>query len=78
MIVENRVGGTGIVGSELVAKSPPNGYTLLIGTVTTRAVAETLYQKLPYNMQKSFAPITEFAYTAHSFFRCIPQYPRNR
>src|SRR5690242_14032902 len=64
VIVENRVGGAGIVGSELVAKSPPDGYTLLIGTVTTHAVAATLYQKLPYDVQKSFAPITEFAYTA--------------
>jgi tripartite-type tricarboxylate transporter receptor subunit TctC len=64
VIVENRVGGAGIVGSELVAKSPSDGYTLLIGTVTTHAVAATLYQKLPYDVQKSFAPITEFAYTA--------------
>ena len=64
VIVENRVGGAGIIGSELVAKSPPDGYTLLIGTVTTHAVAATLYQKLPYDVQKSFAPITEFAYTA--------------
>jgi tripartite-type tricarboxylate transporter receptor subunit TctC len=64
VIVENRVGGAGIVGSELVAKSPPDGYTLLIGTVTTHAVAATLYHKLPYDVQKSFAPITEFAYTA--------------
>src|SRR5690348_12007568 len=64
VIVDNRVGGAGIVGSELVAKSPPDGYTLLIGTVTTHAVAATLYQKLPYDVQKSFAPITEFAYTA--------------
>jgi tripartite-type tricarboxylate transporter receptor subunit TctC len=64
VIVDNRVGGGGIVGSDLVAKSPPDGYTLLIGTVTTHAVAATLYQKLPYDVQKSFAPITEFAYTA--------------
>jgi tripartite-type tricarboxylate transporter receptor subunit TctC len=64
VIVENRVGGAGIVGSELVAKSPPDGYTLLIGTVTTHAVAATLYKKLPYDVQKSFAPITEFSYTA--------------
>jgi tripartite-type tricarboxylate transporter receptor subunit TctC len=64
VIADNRVGGAGIVGSELVAKSPPDGYTLLIGTVTTHAVAATLYKKLPYDVQKSFAPITEFAYTA--------------
>jgi tripartite-type tricarboxylate transporter receptor subunit TctC len=46
----------------MVAKSPPDGYTLLVGTVTTHAVAPSLYAKLPYDAQRSFAPVTEFAY----------------
>jgi tripartite-type tricarboxylate transporter receptor subunit TctC len=62
VIVDNRAGGGGIIGSEYVAKSPPDGYTLLVGTVSTHAVASSLYAKLPYDAQKSFAPVTEFAY----------------
>ena len=62
VIVDNRAGGGGIVGSDHVAKSPPDGYTLLVGTVTTHAVAATLYRKLPYDAQRNFAAITEFAY----------------
>ena len=62
VIVDNRAGGGGIVGSDHAAKSPADGYTLLLGTVTTHAVAATLYTKLPYDPQRSFAPITEIAY----------------
>jgi tripartite-type tricarboxylate transporter receptor subunit TctC len=62
VIVDNRAGGGGIVGSDHVAKSPADGYTLLLGTVSTHAVAATLYTKLPYDPQRSFAPITEIAY----------------
>lgn len=59
MVVENRPGGTGIIGSDMVAKSRPDGYTILMGTATTHAVAHTLYPKLPYNVQRDFTPITE-------------------
>ena len=62
VIVDNRAGGGGIVGSEHVAKSAPDGYTLLLGTVTTHAVAASLYRKLPYDPLRDFAPITEIAY----------------
>lgn len=62
VIVDNRAGGGGIVGSEHVAKAAPDGYTLLVGTVTTHAVAASLYRKLPYDPQRDFAPITEFAF----------------
>ena len=61
VIVDNRAGGGGIVGSEHVAKSPPDGYTLLLGTNTTNAVAASLYAKLPYDVQRDFTPITEIA-----------------
>ena len=52
VIVDNRAGGGGIVGSEHVFKSSADGYTLLLGTVTTHAVAATLYSKLPYDIQR--------------------------
>ena len=61
VIVDNRAGGGGIVGSEHVVKSPADGYTLLLGTVTTHAVAATLYSKLPYDIQRDFVAITEIA-----------------
>ena len=59
VIVDNRAGGGGIVGSEYVAKSPPDGYTILLGTNTTNAVAASLYAKLPYDVQRDFTAITE-------------------
>jgi tripartite-type tricarboxylate transporter receptor subunit TctC len=62
VIVDNRPGGAGIVGSDHVAKSAADGYTLLLGTVSTHAVAATLYTKLPYDPQRSFSAITEIAY----------------
>ena len=61
VVVDNRAGGGGIVGSEHVVKSPADGYTLLLGTVTTHAVAATLYSKLPYDIQRDFVAITEIA-----------------
>jgi len=58
VIVDNRPGAGGILGSELVAKSPPDGYTLLIANVGMLSVAPHLYSKLPYDPFKGFAPIT--------------------
>src|SRR5262245_36369477 len=62
VIVDNRAGGGGIVGSEVVMKSPPDGYTLLVGTVTTHAVSASLYRKLPFDPQRDFTPVIEWAY----------------
>lgn len=61
VIVDNRAGGGGIVGSDHVAKSPADGYTLLLGTNTTNAVAASRYAKLPFDPQRDFAAITEIA-----------------
>ncbi len=58
-VVENKTGAGGVVGSELVAKSPPDGYTLLIVSIA-HAVNPALY-KLPYEPLKAFAPISIFA-----------------
>jgi tripartite-type tricarboxylate transporter receptor subunit TctC len=58
VVVENRAGASGAIGVELVAKSPPDGYTLLIATQTTHAANPALYAKLPYDAVKDFAPLT--------------------
>jgi tripartite-type tricarboxylate transporter receptor subunit TctC len=58
-IVENKTGAGGIVGSDIVAKSPPDGYTLLVVSIA-HAVNPVLY-KLPYDSLKAFAPISLFA-----------------
>ena len=60
-IVENKPGAGGNTGADLVAKSPPDGYTLLMGTVGTQAINPALYPKMPYDAVKDFAPITLFA-----------------
>ena len=58
VVVENRPGAATIIGAEAVAKSPPDGYTILLGDTATFAVNPTLYKKLPYDPLKSFEPIT--------------------
>lgn len=57
-VVENRAGAGGNVGAELVARSAPDGYTLLMGTVGTHGINKSLYPRLPYDPQKDFAPVT--------------------
>ena len=58
MIMDNRGGAGGSIGLELAAKSPPDGYTLVLGNIATLAVNPTLYSKLPYNPVKDFQPIS--------------------
>ncbi|MEO5670872.1 MAG: tripartite tricarboxylate transporter substrate binding protein [Ramlibacter sp.] len=60
-IVDNRGGAGGNVGAEIVAKSPADGYTLLMGTVGTHGINRALYDKLPYDPIKDFAPVTMVA-----------------
>lgn len=57
-VVENRAGAGGNVGADLVAKSPGDGYTLLMGTVGTHGINKSLYAKMPFDPQKDFAPVT--------------------
>ncbi|MEO8441569.1 MAG: tripartite tricarboxylate transporter substrate-binding protein, partial [Betaproteobacteria bacterium] len=58
-IVDNRAGAGGNIGTDIVAKALPDGYTLLMGNVSTNAINPSLYSKLPFDPFKDFAPITQ-------------------
>src|SRR6186997_418998 len=60
VVVENRTGGAGVIGADAVAKSPADGYTLLMGLHATQAILVHL-QKLPYDPAKDFAPVVHVA-----------------
>ena len=57
VIVENRAGAGGNIGSDYVAKAAPDGYTILGGTISSHAINVSLYPKLPYDPVKSFSPV---------------------
>ena len=57
VVVENRGGAAGIIGAELAAKSPSDGYTLFIGHTGTLAINPSLYKSLPYDPVRDFAPV---------------------
>lgn len=57
-IVENRPGAQGSIGAQYVARSAPDGYTVLVGSIGTQAVNQFLYPSLPYDPEKDFAPVT--------------------
>ena len=57
-VVENRTGAGGNIGADVVAKSAPDGYTLLMGTVGTHGINKALYSRMTFDPQKDFAPIT--------------------
>lgn len=58
VIVENRAGVGGVLGADAVAKANPDGYTLLMGTVSTHGASPAIYKKIPYDPTKDFEPIT--------------------
>lgn len=55
VVIENKVGATGVIGSDMVAKSPPDGYTLVMGTVASHATMGPLSPSLPYNILRDFS-----------------------
>lgn len=62
VVVENRPGATGTIGAELVAKAPPDGYSMYLASQTTHAVAPYLYGKVGYDPLKDFATVARVAH----------------
>ena len=73
-IVENRTGAGGTIGTDAVAKAAPDGYTLLLGNVSTLAIAPSLYTKLPYDPAQDFTPVTLVG-TSPLVFAVTPSLP---
>jgi tripartite-type tricarboxylate transporter receptor subunit TctC len=67
VVVENKAGASGAIGSEMVAKSPPDGYTLLLGATTTHGINPAFNPKsLPYDALKDFTPVSLVATIPHA------------
>jgi tripartite-type tricarboxylate transporter receptor subunit TctC len=64
-VVENRPGAANLIGSDYVAKSPPDGYTLLIGTSQVFGILPAMHPKMPFDPVKDFAPIMRMTDTPH-------------
>ncbi|HYL89242.1 MAG TPA: tripartite tricarboxylate transporter substrate binding protein, partial [Burkholderiales bacterium] len=62
-IVENKTGAGGNIGADVVAKAAPDGYTLLMATVSTHAINPGLYKNMPYDPLKDFAPVMQVGVT---------------
>ena len=61
VVVDNKPGAGGNIGADFVAKSPADGYTVVMGTVGTHSINGSLYEKMPYDMVKNFAPVSLIA-----------------
>jgi len=57
VVIDNRAGASGMIGADLVAKSRPDGYTLLLGNIASLAINAGIYDKMPYDPVKDFSPI---------------------
>lgn len=63
IIIDNRPGAGGVIGSDLVAKASPDGYTLLIATGSTHSIGPIVNHKLPYDVERDFSPVVYVAKT---------------
>lgn len=65
IVIDNRPGATGTIAAHLVAKALPDGYTLLMGSVSSNAIAASVMSGIPYDCKKDFAPVTLVASVPH-------------
>jgi tripartite-type tricarboxylate transporter receptor subunit TctC len=65
VIVENKAGAGGLIGADAVAKSAPDGYTVVMGTVSSHAIAPAVYRKMPYDAETDFAAVSLVALTPY-------------
>jgi tripartite-type tricarboxylate transporter receptor subunit TctC len=65
VVIDNKPGATGNLGAELVAKSPPDGHTLLLADIGSLAISPSVFPALPFDPVKSFAPVIMVAYSPH-------------
>ena len=65
IVIENRAGGGGAIGSVQVTRAPADGYTLLLGTASTHGVNPSLYKSLPYDVEKDFVPVGFVGYSSN-------------
>jgi tripartite-type tricarboxylate transporter receptor subunit TctC len=75
-IVENKAGASGNIGSNMVAKAKPDGYTLLVGSMSTHAMNQALYTNMPFNGVDDFTPISLLAYVTNTMVT-NPSVPAN-
>lgn len=73
-VVENRPGAGGNIGADIVAKSPPDGYTLVMGTIGTHAINASLFSKMPYDPIRDFTPVA-FVVEAEGLLVVHPSVP---
>ena len=66
VVVENRPGASGNLGSDAVAKAPPDGYTLLFGSMSTHAMNEALFSSMPFRPVEDFSPIAMLAFVTNT------------
>ncbi|MGZ5033328.1 MAG: Bug family tripartite tricarboxylate transporter substrate binding protein [Usitatibacter sp.] len=76
VVVENKPGATGNIGADFVAKSPPDGYTLLLADIGSLAISPSVSASLPFDPVKDFAPVVMVAYSPH-LLAAHPSVPAN-
>ena len=74
LVIDNRAGAAGNISAEIVARSQPDGYTLLVGFSTVLTTSKSLYSKLPFDPERDFEPITQLA-TAQYILVVHPSVP---
>ncbi len=76
VVIDNRAGAGGIVGTELIARAVPDGYTVGLGFLGTFAIGPHIYSRVPYDTRKDFTPVVELAESAY-LMAVHPSLPAN-